>query len=160
MRLLASCVLVLVGCGESNNHAAQPDGAPATVVEPCPAITSLYGMGPATATVIASRTYDTAGVDYCLALDARDNLRVAHFMVGTPYEDGTTSNFGLTLIAADGSTIQEGWDVGVGQTNTRTFENLEYSIAERIVLSAKLHVRAKVATVTGEIGLSLFEPYE
>jgi hypothetical protein len=172
MKRLAACVL-LVGCIESDPPGTAPDPAlggeqpppgeqESQVLDPtpCPATISLYGMADSGSTTFASRAYDTAGEYFCLELDARDNIWIAHFAASTPYEAGAASNFQLDLLTADGAMLREGWDVSVGQTDTRTFANVEYSIEDRVVLSAKLHVHAKMATATGSFSLSLFEPYE
>jgi hypothetical protein len=90
----------------------------------------------------------------CLSLDGRDNIRIAHFAAGTPYEQATASSFAMALFSVDDQLMRAGWDVQFGD---KVFQNLEYGMPVGAVTHVKLVVDGKQAT---EVALHLFEPYE
>jgi hypothetical protein len=112
---------------------------------------SLYGMGSSQATEVPVTAMPTT---LCLALDGRDNIRIAHFAAGTPYEQATKSSFKMALFGADDALLRAGWDV---QFSTNVFHNLEYGAPIGAVTHVKLVVDGTGAT---EVDLHLFEPYE
>ena len=113
---------------------------------------SLYGMtGSSAATPIAVTVMPTT---LCLALDGRDNIRIAHFAAGTPYEQASASSFRMALFDETDALIREGWDV---QFSTNVFHNLEYGAPVGAVTRVKLVVDGAGAT---DVQLHLFEPFE
>lgn len=114
--------------------------------------TSLYGMGTAEATRVTIAAMPST---LCLALDGRDNIRIAHFAAGTPYEQAGTSSFAMALFTVDDQLMREGWDVAFGDGNV--FTNLEHAMPVGVVTRVKLVVDGATPT---EVALHLFEPYE
>lgn len=171
MRTLA-VVLALVGCtgdpdgtlppggdeGDENDNGEQVvHGTP----RECEGVISLHGMsetGSAGQVEIPSKAYDVDGEYLCLELDARDNIHIAHFAANTIAEQASASSFEIALLAPDETMLRDGWDVTYGNGNA--FASLEYGITDRVVIEAKLRVRAKSATATSAVRLYLFEPYE
>ena len=139
-----------------------PDAPQEVVPTPgdCDHSLSLYGMSGSGPTSLGPVTVDGAGIDICLALDARDNIWVGHFAAGTDNETGSASSFQLTLFDRDSHVLRAGWDVTFGSSPPTTFANLEYGVDKGQVLQALLHVRARTGTATSKIDLYLFEPYE
>ena len=103
----------------------------------------------------------------------RDNIRIAHFAAGTPYEQASASSYAMALFTVDDQLMREGWDVSFGNGNA--FTNLEYGMPVGVVTHAKLVIdlncaSLRVAARSGEarpcgaapteVALHLFEPYE
>jgi len=157
-------LVLLAACGSSSEIPSPDAVVPFTPVTCDGSPLALYGMDNLSAQpVYGPVAVDTAGITICLSLDARDNLREAHFMSGTPNESGDMSSFELSLRDANDVELVAGWDVSIGNTDTKTAANLEYSFAPGQVYAAKLVVRAKpgrTPPATTQVGLSLFEPYE
>jgi hypothetical protein len=162
--------VVLVGCG-SPPEPVGPDAAlpPDAAVDSVPFTPdtchgtplSLYGMsGNADPTIVGPYTVDTTGTTICLSLDARDNIRIAHFAANTAYETAGASSFELALFTMDDVLLREGWDVQFGSNPTTSFANLEFGVTVGTILDTKLVVRARSGTATTQIPLHLFEPYE
>jgi len=159
-------MVVLVGCTDGGSPAA-PD-APVPVIVPdalapvagdCSQHITLYGMDDTTGRVVLGPlALDTQGVTVCLTLDARDNLVVGHFGADSGREAKTMSTFQLSLFDAQGTLLQDGWDVTFG--GPTTFAGLEYGVAKGTVLETKLLVRTKVGSATTTVGMDLIEPYE
>jgi hypothetical protein len=132
--------------------------------------TSLYGMGTSEATRVQVAAMPST---LCLALDGRDNIRIAHFAAGTPYEQASASSFAMALFTVDDQLMREGWDVAFGNGNV--FTNLEYGMPVGTVTHVKLVVDLHCASLRDaarsgearpcgaratEVALHLFEPYE
>lgn len=114
---------------------------------------SLYGMtGSSEATKVPITAMPTT---LCLALDGRDNIRIAHFAAGTPYQQASASSYKMALFGTDDALLREGWDVSFGNGNV--FTNVEYGIPVGAVTHVKLVVDGAGTT---EVALHLFEPYE
>jgi len=113
---------------------------------------SLYGMTNSEATPVHVAALPST---LCLALDGRDNIRIAHFAAGTPYEQATVSSFAMALFTTDDQLMREGWDVAFG--NGTVFTNLEYGMPVGTITHVKLVVDGATAT---DVALHLFEPYE
>lgn len=174
MRTLTLVVVVagsLAGCIESDPDGVAGEGSgsgsgsgsgePIDVsnASPCEGTTVMQGVDVPDSVTIPSRSYDTTGALFCLELDARENIQVAHFAAGTAYEQAAASSFHLALFGGgDGTMLREGWDVGFGNGNT--FANLEYGVTKGDYIAVKLFVAAKTGTATTEVSLSLFEPFE
>ncbi len=111
---------------------------------------------------IGPDAFGTTGRQLCLELDTHGMYR-AHLMADTTSQAGDTSAFAEALTQVDGTLILAGWDVGVGDTDTHTFENLEWSpdAGQDQTYSVVLTVAAKsdpAATTTVTIGF--FDPLE
>jgi hypothetical protein len=141
---------------------AQPDAAPSLPTPgDCREHFTLYGMDTTNGHVtLGPLALDTQGVTLCLTLDATDNIWVAHFGADTDREQTTTSSYQLTLFDAQGTLLQDGWDVTFGNSQPTTFENLEYGVTAGMILEAKLVVRMRAGSGSTNVGLDLFEPYE
>lgn len=113
---------------------------------------SIYGMGGSEAMRVQVAAMPST---LCLALDGRDNIRIAHFAAGTPYEQAAASSFAMALFTPDDQLMREGWDVAFGNGNV--FHNLEYGMPVGAVTHVKLVVDGAAPT---ELALHLFEPYE
>jgi hypothetical protein len=174
MRTLTLAMVVagsLVGCIESDPDGVAGQGSgsgsgsgttiDASHASPCEGTTVMQGVDVPASVNIPSRSYDTNGALFCLELDARLNIQVAHFGAGTAYEPGDASSFVLALFGnGDNTMLGEGWDVSVGASDTSTFANLEYGVTKGDYIAVKLFVGAKAAAASTEVNLSLFEPYE
>ncbi len=120
-------------------------------------------LGTDTPTVmIGPDAFDTTGRQLCLELDTHGMVR-AHLMADTTSQPGDTSSFVETLTQSDGTLILAGWDVGIGDTDTHSFQNLEWSpdAGQDQTYSVVLTVAAKAdpaATTTLTIGF--FDPLE
>jgi hypothetical protein len=174
MRTLTLAVMVagsLAGCIESDpdgvagegsgSGSGSGSGAPidASHATPCEGTTVMQGVDVPASVKIPSRSFDVSGALFCLELDARQNIQVAHFAAGTAYEQGTASSFVLALFGnGDGTMLQDGWDVELGSGTS--FANLEYGVTKGDYIAVKLFVAAKAASAATEVSLSLFEPYE
>ena len=112
----------------------------------------LYGMGSSQATEVPVTAMPTT---LCLALDGRDNIRIAHFAAGTPYEQAAKASFRLALFDSTDALLREGWEVSFGNGNV--FTNLEYGMPVGAVTHVKLVVDGAGSTT---VDLHLFEPYE
>jgi hypothetical protein len=169
MRTLTLLVVVagsLAGCIESDPDGVAGEGggsgsgAPIDIslASPCEGTTVMQGVDVPAHVTIPAQSYDVYGALFCLELDARQNIQIAHFAAGTTYEQGANSSFVLGLFGnGDDSMLREGWDV---QLSDKTFANLEYGVTKGDYIAVKLFVAAKTATASTEVGLSLFEPYE
>ena len=60
----------------------------------------------------------------------------------------------------DGTVLQDSWDVSVGNSDTRTFANLEWNAPLHVVTETQLWLHAREQTATTTISVSLFEPFE
>jgi len=100
------------------------------------------------------------GANVCLRLDASKNLQSGHFAAGTDQQAGEASAFTLRLTDPAGTVLLDGWDVSVGQTDPRTFANLELSIPAGEIRDVILEVRAKGPQTATKITVQLFEPLE
>jgi hypothetical protein len=157
----AMCLLLVAACtGDPDGVAPDPSGDPQQIVLPagCDVAQSLYGMSDGGPISIGPRIYDTGGTVFCLELDARDNIHIAHFAAGTSHEQASEASFQLALFGSDDTMLREGWDVTFG--GGTAFANVEYGIRDRVVVEAKLFVRAKAAATSTDLRLYLFEPYE
>jgi hypothetical protein len=166
LTMVAVVACSLVGCIESD-----PDGVPGggsgsgsnapldiSLASPCEGTTVMQGVDVPAHVNIPSRSYDAHGALFCLELDARLNIQVAHFAAGTAYEQGSASSFVLGLFGnGDDSMLREGWDVDL---SGNAFANLEYGVTKGDYIAVKLFVAAKSAAAATEVNLSLFEPYE
>lgn len=160
---------VVVGCSGGTSPGT-PDGpiveadAPAlapAVPGACHDSITLYGMDGTNGHVsVGPLAVDTSGVTLCLTLDATDNIVVGHFGADSDREPAATSTFDMTLFAADGTLLREGWDVTFGGSPPTTFANLEYGVTKGTILEAKLVIRTRVGQASSHVGLALFEPYE
>lgn len=162
MRAALVAILFLTACATDGEKATPPD-APGTTELPagCDYELSLDGRGDnATQDSVGPVAVDAVGKKVCLHLDATNNIRIAHFSAGTEYADGTTSPFLLSLHDMQGATLREGWDVTVGQTDPKTFENLEWDAPLGQITDAVVWVRARDASATSTFGFALFEPFE
>jgi hypothetical protein len=171
MRTLTLVVVVagsLAGCIESDpdgvagegSGSGSGSGAPLDIslATPCEGTTVMQGVDIPAKVTIPARSYDVHGALFCLELDARQNIQVAHFAAGTAYEPGADSSFVLGLFGnGDDSMLREGWDV---QLSDRTFANLEYGVTKGDYIAVKLFVAAKAATAATDVDLRLFEPFE
>lgn len=168
MRTLTLVVVVagsLAGCIESDPDGVAGEGSgsgesiDASLASPCEGTAVMQGVDVPDSVTIPSRSYDTNGALFCLELDARQNIQIAHFAAGTAYEQAAASSFVLALFGnGDGTMLREGWDVGFGNGNT--FANLEYGVTKGDYIAVKLFVAAKAGSAATEVNLSLFEPFE
>jgi hypothetical protein len=144
------------GSGSGSDAGATIDPSHATA---CEGTTVMQGVDVPAQVTIPSRSFDTRGALFCLELDARQNIREAHFAAGTRNEQAPASSFVLALLGnGNDSMLVEGWDVEFG-TDT-AFANLEYSVTKGDYIAVKLFVAAKTASASTEVSLSLFEPFE
>jgi hypothetical protein len=174
MRISSSALLLvsLVGCTSTpdemeptvtptpSDESDEPEPMPTRPA--CDAQVSLYGASDsATPTSVPFAIQSSDGVNLCLELDARDNKRVAHFAASTQQEFGTnTSMFQLALLDKDGVTLQEGWDVTLGDSPPMAFANLEHDVTEGSIVEVTLHIVAKCVPLGTTIDLALFEPHK
>ncbi len=149
-------LLVLVGC--ASEHASGP---PSPVVQPnaCAQSVTLVGGTTSAPTPVGPLQLDTSGANLCVRLDATQLSR-AHFMASTDQRAGTTSGFDATLQHTDYTTIVDGWDVSVGETQTQTFLNVEWSPPAGQTTDVVVWVRAAEAPAPATIQLDLFDPLE
>ena len=103
---------------------------------------------------------DTQGVTLCLTLDATDNLVVGYFGADSGRETGSISTFAMSLFAADGTLLRDGWDVTFGSSPPTTFASIEYGVTNGTILETKLVIRTRAGEASTSIGMDLFEPYE
>jgi hypothetical protein len=162
-------VVALVGCTAGGS----PAGPDAAAVEPdapalapavpgtCHETVALDGMDSINGhKTVGPLALDTQGTTICLTLDATQNIIVAHFGAGSDREPMSTSTFDMTLFAADGTQLREGWDVTFGGSPPTTFANLEYGVTKGTTLEAKLVIRTRAGQASTSVGLALFEPFE
>jgi hypothetical protein len=137
-----------------------PTGGDPTGGDPSMCTESRTLNGAAGEPVSLPVTVDAAGFRLCLHLDASLNT-IGHFMATTSYVDGASSPLALALLEPDGTLIQEGWDVSVGQTDTKTSAHLEWAMPGGEVRDAVLRITTKAqGTEMTTLNMSLFEPLE
>ena len=173
MRTLALIVCLtgsLVGCIDSDPDGMPPGGGGSgtgsdreydlNAAHACEGTTILYGNSDqAQPIIVPSAAYDEAGALICLELDARLNIREAHFAANTSYQAGMESAFQMALFGGGSDAmLLEGWDVSFG--GDTAFANLEYSVPVGDYVAVKLLVRAKSGTAWSDVLLHLFEPFE
>src|SRR5262245_36683003 len=100
-----------------------------SAADPCPSLAPVSAGQPATV------TFASTG-EFCLHLDTRSLTR-AHLAIQTDAEAGATSSFALRLSKPDGTLLQGGWDVTVGDP-ARSFASLEWSPPAGTVLEVSL----------------------
>src|SRR4051812_16409593 len=107
-------VVVVAACGGAAPTAtpdAPPmdiDAAPTPFSAACSIQYNLHGLDPQSPAVdIDALPLDTTGVEYCLVLDATNNLRLADFFVSTSYVQALTSPFELKLLDAQGNLLRD-----------------------------------------------------
>ena len=147
--------LVLVGC--TSSHA--PDPTPAAPPPTCAANVTLEGASSTAPTRVGPFTLDTGGADLCVRLDAT-RLARAHFMASTDERTGTTSGLEAELQRSDHSMILDGWDVPVGETQPKTFLNVEWDPPVGQTTDVIVWVRASDAPTAASVELDLFDPLE
>jgi hypothetical protein len=159
--------LLLAGC-MNHTYDTRPAPGSGSGSDPLPVDHSDPHSCEQTATLVGEPMTDLSqsfalaldSVGWCLTLDATHNLQQAHFMAGSPIVHGTSSGVVFTLLdAATVTTLVDGWDVSVGQTDTTTSANLEYSVPAGQTQTVILRMRA-VDDRTDTLGVSLFEPLE
>ena len=124
----------------------------------CDQAVSLDGSAADRVTIQAN--VDQDGFGLCLHLDGTANY-MAHLAAGTGWSDGTTSPFQLALIDSAARPIRAGWDVTVGETDPRTFANLEWSMAGGEVRDVILRLTTRDGDgIATTLDASLFEPFE
>jgi len=158
---LAGCIesdpdgMVGEGSGSGSGSSAPID---ITLAAPCEGTTVMQGVDVPAKVTIPAQSYDVYGALFCLELDARQNIQVAHFAAGTTYQNRPSSSFVPRLFGTGHHPMpREGWDV---QLSDRVFANLEYGVTKGDYIAVKLFVAAKSATASTEVELSLFEPFE
>ncbi|HEY4177762.1 MAG TPA: hypothetical protein VGM90_13040 [Kofleriaceae bacterium] len=160
MRFALAAVL-LTACASDGEQAATPDAPTVELPAGCDYELSLNGSsGSSGAQQIGPVSVDATGKRACLHLDATHNLVYAHFDAGTPYIDGTTSPFAVSLYDMQGAMLVDGWDLTIDDTNPRTFTHLEWNAPLGQITDAVVWVRAHDAAATSTFNFSLFEPYE
>jgi hypothetical protein len=174
LALMVCLAGALVGCVKSGEDGMLPppggegsgsdtEELPALDVShasPCEGTTVLQGVDVPASFTVPSRSYDTAGALFCFEIDARQNLRIAHFAAGTAYQQADVSSFRIALLDANSAMLLEGWDVAFGSTDPSAFANLEYGVTAGDYVAVKLFVSSKVDTATTEVSASVFEPFE
>jgi len=158
-------VVALAGCaskpaGDDPVDAAPAD-APDDVQTPvlCPTSIPLAPGSPGTPAGMEVGPLELGTASFCLHLDTRGLIR-GHFMAGTSLrESGDASSFTLTLADTNGTTLVEGWDVSIGNTDTKTFANLEMAMEADLERDVVLTISAKGGTApVTNLGFSLFDP--
>ena len=161
-------LVLLAGCASDPSAPAPtlpPPPAPLPVPTPMPTPGSCTAvtLTPPNSGQVASQalplTVDTQGIELCLHLDA-SAIQRAHFMAGTPNEQGTSSSFETALVDATGQLIVDGWDVSFGGTDPTTFANLEWSPPAGSVSDVKLIVWARAGSEATTVKVALFDPLE
>ena len=132
---------------------------PQPIALTCDREIGLYGMTGSAEPTRVPLGLSAEGANVCFVLDARDNLRIAHFAASMPREAGASaSSFELSLYDQNGNLLRAGWDVDFG---TNVFASLEYGVAVGQLLPVTMHVQAKSgAAAQTELAASLFEPFE
>jgi hypothetical protein len=102
-------------------------------------------------------TVDPTGIAVCLQLDATKLAR-AHFMAQTSYRPGNVSPFTSTLVDASGTTLVDGWDITVGQTQPLSSTNLEWDAPPGLVTEVTLHVSDITGPLATSLQLALLDP--
>ena len=158
-------LLALVAGGCVVEHHQEPSADPPVQPRTCTADITLDGSAAgggagAGSTRLGPMQLDSSGASICLHLDATSNLIAAHFMSSTDAMPGSMSPFAVVLQDTSFATLQDGWDVTVGQTSPATFENLEWNAPLHVVTDAVLWVRASNEARTTSISVALFEPLE
>jgi hypothetical protein len=157
----AVCLALLVTGACVVDHHSDPDPQPSTQPLSCSADILLDGStGNAQGTLAGPFVLDRNGITLCLHLDATQNQVAAHFAAETANENGATSSFVTVLEDSDGTVLQDSWDVSVGNSDTRTFANLEWNAPLHVVTETQLWLHAREQTAPTTISLSLFEPLE
>jgi hypothetical protein len=128
----------------------------------CASDLTLDGSSGTGSTQLGPMQLDASGTSICVHLDATNNHVAAHFMASTDSMPGSTSPFATVLEDASFATLQDGWDVTVGETSPATFENLEWNAPLHVVTDTVLWVHATYATDTRttSISVALFEPLD
>jgi len=128
----------------------------------CTQDVSLDGStGTSTPTAIGPLTLDAAGSTICLHLDATHNLAAAHFAATSDMFTGETSGVLAALQDPDRLTLQDSWDVTVGNAPPETHMTLEWDAPLHEMTEAVLWVRAgNASAVASSIQVALFEPLE
>jgi hypothetical protein len=152
-------LLALVAGGCVVEHHQEPSADPPVQPRTCAADLTLDGAGTGS-TKLGPMQLDTSGTSICLHLDATNNRIAAHFMSSTDSMPGSTSPFAAVLQDASFATLQDGWDVTVGETAPATFENLEWNAPLHAVTDTVLWVHATGDARTTSISVALFEPFE
>jgi hypothetical protein len=155
------CLALLVTGACVVDHHSDPDPLPGTQPLECGADIMLDGStGNAQGTLAGPFSLDRNGITLCLHLDATQNLVAAHFAASTAEEAGAASSFATVLEDSDGAVLQDSWDVSVGNSDTRTFANLEWNAPLHVVTETQLWLHAREQTANTTVSLSLFEPFE
>jgi hypothetical protein len=156
----ALAALLLSACA-SDGDVAHPDAANVELPAGCDYELSLNGStGNSSGQLVGPVAVDAVGKKVCLHLDATHNLVAAHFDAGTPFIDGTSSPFAVSLYDTQGAMLVDGWDLTIDDTPPRTFTHLEWNAPIGQISDAVVWVRAHDAAASSTFNFSLFEPYE
>jgi len=156
-RSIALGILIAGGCATEGVPDLPPDDQPRPLVPDANGCADVATLDGAQSDSMAFGPYLFGTGTFCLHLDASQNRR-AHFMASTRNEVGTQSGFTIVMTAPDGTPIETGGDVTVGQTDPRTFASLERAITGGTVLDVKLVVTS--VDKASSIQVSLFDPLE
>ena len=153
-------ILALVAGGCVVEHHQEPSADPPVQPRTCASELTLDGANGTGSAQLGPMQLDASGTSICLHLDATNNHVAAHFMSSTDSMPGATSPFAAVLEDAGFATLQDGWDVTVGETAPATFENLEWNAPLHVVTDTVLWVHATGEARTTSISVALFEPLE
>lgn len=156
--LAAAAMIAWVGCTGMDPTPEAPVPAKELVADAqgCHEVVTLAGDVAPHDAVLGPYRFGTGR--FCLHLDASALYR-GHFMASTEAVAGTTSPFTMTLTAPDGTVLDEGWPLTIGEAEPWTFTSYEMAIEGGTTRDLVLVVAAPAEAAT-EIGISLFDPLE
>lgn len=143
--LVIACVCV--GCASQQ---VAPSGR-------CTADLALDGsqQGP---TWVGPIAVDGKGDTVCLHLDTRNAQAPQLLAATTAVEPGAVASFTLDLVDSRGNLLATGNDIASGQTDTIVHASLTWNAAPGQLVDVTLEVRARAATASTTLDLSMFVP--
>jgi hypothetical protein len=162
MKFVVGLALIAGGTAACvTDHHGDPDPAPIVQPHTCSTDVTLDGStGNAQPTLIGPLTLDQTGQTICLHLDATRNLAAAHFSATTDDQLGMVSAFATALQDDNFALLQDSWDVTVGNSQPRTFANLEWNAPLHVQTDAMLWIHARGQASSTMVAVALFEPLE
>ncbi len=156
MRAVAASIALLGACVV--DHHAESDPAPVVQARNCIADITLDST--ATSLQVGPYALDPNGVTVCLHLDASLYLQAAHFATESDHQTGSASSVASVLQDSTFGTLQDSWDVSVGEADPTTFSNLEWNAPLHVVTDTMLWLHARDQAASSAFTISLIEPLD
>jgi len=147
--LLGACVV---------DHHSELDPAPVVQLHNCIAYITLDSN--ATSLQVGPYALDPNGVTVCLHLDATQYFQAAHFATESDRQAGSASSVASVLQDGAFGTLQDSWDVSIGEADPTTFSNLEWNAPLHVVTDVMLWIHARDHAASSSFTVSLIEPLE